>query len=198
MTSQNAADDLAYIRKIMDESRAFAEVGGNSFISWGLLTSAGMLATWGIATRRIPLPTDAIWVVWGVVLALGALASLSQGRKMARQSARHPSQAHIGAVWAALGISMVLLFFPGQFFGVIKASAVPAIAASMLAIGVMLTGQLARINWLRNLSLAWWLASAAMLAWPGIHTFLWYGLLILVLYVLPGFWLNRMLRNTAG
>jgi hypothetical protein len=126
------------------------------------------------------------------------MASIAQARKIQRQSARHPSQAHIGAVWAALGISMFLLFFPGQYFGVIKPVAIPAIAASMLATGVMLTGQLARIAWLRNLSAVWWLASAAMLAWPGVHAFLWYGLLTLVLYVWPGFVLNRMLKTSAG
>ena len=198
MANHDAADDLAFIRKIMDESRAFAEVGGKPFIRWGLLTSGGMLATWAIATRLLPTPINSIWLVWGLVLAAGAVMSVLQSKRTAQQAAHHPSQAHIGAVWAALGISMVLLFFPGQFFGVIKPLSIPAIAASMLAIGVFMTGQLAQITWLRNLSFAWWLASAAMLAWPGVHTFLWYGLLILALYVVPGLALNRMLKKPAG
>ncbi len=197
MTQQNAADDLAYIRQIMDESRAFAEVGGDSFILWGSVTSIGMFATWAIATKLLPLSTGMIWPVWAMVTAIGFIADAVIIRRRRRQLAKHPSQAHIGGVWAALGISMLLLFFPGQYFGVIKPLAIPSIAASMLAVGVFMTGQLARITWLRNLSAAWWLASATMLAWPGVHTFLWYGLLLLALYVVPGFALNRMIKQAA-
>ena len=45
MEESKAAEDLAFIRKIMDESSSFAEAGGDQFVVWGAVTGLGMLGS---------------------------------------------------------------------------------------------------------------------------------------------------------
>ncbi len=197
MEESKAAEDLAFIRKIMDESSAFAEAGGDQFVVWGTVTGLGMLGTWAIASRFLPGAGSTIWTLWVVALAAGFLLSYWRGRQQKRAPVTNSVNRRIGAVWFAVGMPMLLLFFVGQSFDVLRPQAIPATAAALLGTGIYLTGTLARINWLRNLAFVWWLASIALMRVHGATVFLVYALLVFTLYVLPGIKLMRMARRAG-
>jgi hypothetical protein len=192
-----AAEDLAFIRKIMDESRSFAEVGGDQFVVWGSVTGLAMLVTWGIAARYLPGTGNTIWALWFVALAVGFLLSYWRSRQQQRRPVSNSANRQIGAVWFAVGMPMLLLFFVGQSYELLRPQAIPATAAALLGTGVYLTGTLARIGWLRNLAFVWWVASIGLMLVHGATVFLVYGLLVLALYVLPGIKLSQMARRAG-
>ncbi|MDW8257817.1 MAG: hypothetical protein RML32_00065, partial [Gammaproteobacteria bacterium] len=68
MMTQDAAADLAYIRKIMEESRSFADVGGFSFVWWGSLVGLAALGTWFVLTGRFPGGGAAVGALWTVTV----------------------------------------------------------------------------------------------------------------------------------
>ena len=197
MEESKAAEDLAFIRKIMDESSAFAEAGGDQFVVWGTVTGLGMLGTWAIASRYLPGAGTTIWTLWVVALAAGFLLSYWRSRQQKKAPVTNSVNRRIGAVWFAVGMPMLLLFFVGQSFDVLRPQAIPATAAALLGTGIYLTGTLARINWLRNLAFVWWLASIALMRVHGATVFLVYAVLVFTLYVLPGIKLMRMARRAG-
>lgn len=197
MTETQAADDLAFIRKIMHESRSFAEVGGTHFIVWGTATGLGMLLTWAMVQRLVPGSAMAIYGTWFVVLFAATAVSMWHGRQEKKSLVAHPVNRQIGAVWFAIGMPMLLLFFVAQPYGLVKAFAIPTTAAALLGSGIYLTGSLAKINWLRNLAIVWWLASIGLMLVRGPAVFLCYAILIFALYVVPGIKLNQIARRAA-
>lgn len=198
MNESKAAEDLAFIRQIMDESSAFAAAGGDQFVVWGAVTGLGMLGTWAIASRLLPGTGGTIWTLWVITLAIGFLLSYWRSRQQRRGPVSHGVNRQIGAVWFAVGMPMLLLFFVGQSYDLVRPQAIPATAAALLGTGIYLTGTLARIGWLRNLAFAWWVASIALMVVRGAAVFLVYALLIFALYVLPGFKLNQMARRAGA
>jgi hypothetical protein len=198
MNQPTPAEDLAFIRKIMDESSSFAEAGGEQFVIWGGVTGAGMLITWAIASRWLPGSGQTIWAVWFVALAAGFLLSGWRSRRKSRAPVSSQVNRQIGAVWFALGMPMLLLFFVGQTYEVLRPMAIPATAAALLGTGIYLTGTLARIPWLRNLAFVWWVASIGLMIVRGPVVFLVYGVLVIALYVLPGLKLCQMARRAGA
>jgi hypothetical protein len=93
---------------------------------------------------------------------------------------------------------MLLLFFVGQNYEVLRPMAIPATAAALLGTGIYLTGTLARIPWLRNLAFVWWVASIGLMIVRGPVVFLVYGVLVIALYVLPGLKLCQMARRAGA
>lgn len=197
MNQEKAAEDLAFIRQIMDESRSFAEVGGIHFVIWGTVTGVAMLATWAIAIQILPGTAASIWGMWVVAMAVGFGLSFWRGRQERGAPVSHPVNRQIGIVWFAIGMPMLLLFFVGQSYELLRPQAIPATAAALLGTGVYLTGTLARIGWLRNLAFVWWVASIGLMLVHGATVFLVYGLLVLALYVLPGIKLSQMARRAG-
>jgi hypothetical protein len=198
MTQQQAAADLAYIRSILAESRAFAESCGPYFVIWGALTSLGMFGTWAIATRLIAVPGAWIWGLWVAVVIAGIGLSSLLEKRSAAAPVQHVVNRQIGHVWFAIGMANMLLFFAGQYFGIISATAIPSIAAVLLGVGVYLTGVFAKLNWMRNLCVAWWLAALLLMIWPGRTAFLIYAILCVAFFVAPGIKLQRLAQAARG
>ncbi|MDW8259384.1 MAG: hypothetical protein RML32_08070, partial [Gammaproteobacteria bacterium] len=107
---------------------------------------------------------------------------------------QYQSNRLIGLVWLAIGIVLTLCFFAALPVGTIQPIAVPGITAAVLGAGVFLTGALARIDWLHNLAVVWWLAALVMLLRPGVYTWLLSSALSIALYALPGVKLMQMAR----
>ena len=196
MTTSQAQQDLAFIRQIMDESRTFATVGGNHFIIWGSVLGLALFGTWGVASGHLSLPVGPIWLV---CIGSGWALTYRFIRQQKVQAATlHPSARLIGGSWRALGIAMTLTFFLGTYRGSISIAAIPGLAAAFTGAGIYINGMLARIPWLRNLAYLWWASAAAMLIWTGAGTYALMAALMIALYVIPGFVLNRMARRAAA
>ncbi len=195
MTSK-AEQDLSYIREIIDESRSFASFAGDYYILWGVVAGVALLGNFAFAVGSLPWPP---FYIWAICVAVGwAGTALLARRDRARDLAIHPSGRLIMLSWVGVGIAMAIALFAGSWSGSIRPPAIPGLAAVFIGLGMGLNGVLARIGWLRNLAVVWWLAALPMLLRPGGYTLLVFAVLVIALHVLPGIALNAMARRARG
>lgn len=192
MTTDDARADLAYIRQLMADTRQAAYVSGGYFIVWGIVIGLGLIGSWFTATGAWTLSP---MLYWAVCLALGGIGTFFLVRAELREPVEAPAGRLIGMVWMSMGISMLIIFFIGVGSGNLAGHHMSPLSSALVGGAVFMTGTLAGINWLRNLSLGWWAGAAVMFAWPGLYTLLLMGVMLFALYVVPGLILIRMKRR---
>lgn len=195
MTTNDPRADLAYIRQLMEDTRRATYVSGGYFIVWGIAIGLGLLLTWLQLTGHMPMMP---MVSWTGCLVLGGIGTLFLIREEMNQPVQTPAGRLIGMVWMSIGISMLIIFFVGVGSGVMPGSLMTPVSSTLVGAAVFLTGTLASLNWVRNLALGWWLGAAAMFAWPGLHVLLLMGVMLFVLYVIPGVILIRQKQTTRS
>lgn len=191
MAPEDPRADLAYIRQVMEDTRRAAYVSGGYFIVWGIVIGLGLVGSWLTATgawQVSPL------LYWAVCLALGGAGTFLLVRAEMREPVCAPAGRLIGMVWASMGISMLIIFFIGVGSGTLGGQHMSALSSALVGGAVFMTGTLAGLPWLRNLSIGWWAGSAVMFAWPGLYVLLLMGVMLFALYVIPGVILIRMKR----
>ncbi|MDX1442490.1 MAG: hypothetical protein R3270_01800 [Gammaproteobacteria bacterium] len=195
MQDNRAHEDLATIRELMVETRQAAYHGGAYFIVWGLAIGLGLLATWLFVSGAVPMPASGratMLVTWALAIGLGGLAMWWWPiRREQRAPVRSAGGRLIGLNWMAVGTSLMIVFFIGVGFGSLPGYLMNPVSALFIGIGIFMTGVLAGIGWIRNLAFGWWLGGAVMLAYPGLWNLWFMGLLLLLLYMLPGVLLAR-------
>lgn len=188
-------DDLAYIRKIMEETRKTVVLNGTGFIVWGLLLLLGLLGNWVLATADEP--GWSIYSLWGAVVVVGWTFSLLHFRHKGKaRRASNPAGRLMGGVWLSCSIAMVLMVFVGIPAGIVAPEATAGLCAAVVGIGVFLSGTLMGTPWVRNLAFGWWIGSAAAFIFRGALPILIFASLIVVLYLIPGIILNLQLRRS--
>ena len=192
MTLEEARADLAYIRRLMEDTRRATYVSGGYFIVWGLAIGAGLLATWLAVTGRWPWP---LFWTWTACVAAGGAGTAWLVHQELHEPVETPARRLIGMVWMSMGIGMMVMFFIGVGSGNLDGAHMPALSSVLVGGAFFMTGVLAGLPWLRNLSLGWWGGAAVMLAWPGMHVLWINGLMMLALYMVPGIVLLRQKRH---
>ncbi|HET6630950.1 MAG TPA: hypothetical protein VFG91_14350 [Woeseiaceae bacterium] len=192
MTEDDARADLAYIRRLLEDTRHVTCVSGGYFVVWGVATLLGLLMTWGWLAGNWTL---APLVAWSGCFVLGAAATFLLVRRESRAPARRFGGTLIGAVWLSMSIAMLIILFIGVGSGNLDGRNMSALASTLVGGAVFMTGTLAGMAWLRNLAFAWWAGASVMFAWPGGYVLPLTGLMVLALYVVPGLFLIRMRRR---
>ena len=192
MTGNDARADLAYIRRLLEDTRHVTCVSGGYFVVWGVVTLLGLAMTWGWLAGHW---TTSPLVAWGGSLLLGAAGTFLLVRRERREPAQGLGGTLIGAVWLSMSVAMLIILFIGVGSGSLEGRHMSALASTLVGGAVFMTGTLAGMGWLRNLAFAWWAGAAAMFAWPGEYVLPLMGLMVLSLYVVPGLLLIRLRRR---
>lgn len=193
--ANSAAQDLAYIRRIMEEARHEMAERGEGFIIWGFVVLLGLLGTWLIPMHY---PGWALGIFWPALVIVGWIAT------WARLSRHNPGSMNswagklCGAAWLACTIAMLLIFCAGIPAGVIPPEAIFGIVAAVVGIGVFLNGILVQLRWFRNLAFCWWAGAVAEFIWHGPLSILIMAILIIAFYLIPGFILNAQARKLSA
>jgi hypothetical protein len=188
MTQQNALDDLAYIRNVMEQTRRYTAAKGVYFVVWGVAVSVSMLLTWLQIERVIG---GSQWAVWTPTVLIAWGLTLYFSWKEQREGVA-PYHAHlIGMNWTAVGVAMMCVFFIGVSRGTVHYSAISGLSALLVGIGIFNSGHLSGLRWLAGVGVLWLANGAAMLAWPGQHTLPWMAVLLLIGQIVPGLVLMR-------
>lgn len=183
MTVEDAHAELAYIRRLMEDTRQAAYVSGGYFIVWGIVIGLGLIASWMGLIGVLPVSE---FVSWTACLLMGGIGTGWLVRQEMREPVEAPAGRLIGMVWMSMGITMLIIFFIGVGSGTLHGSLMSPISSALVGSAVFLTGTLAGINWLRNLAFGWWAGAAVMFAWPGMYMLLLMGLMLFAFYVIPG------------
>ncbi len=178
-------EELAAIRRMMDEAQRSIEDNGKYFVTWGALTIVGLVATYITVTRDAPLRT--LWIAWAMLVALGWLLGAWWGRRdRARAPARTIASTMVADNWSAMGLALTLLVFAGAASGTISPRAVPGVVCALIGSGTFASASVYRQPPLRAMALGWWAGAAVMLLRPGVYTILLMAAMVLVLFVVPG------------
>jgi hypothetical protein len=193
---RQAEQDLAMIRRIVEESRRDVVDRGKHFLIWGPLSAIGLIATHLSvvgATRLNPT-----WA-WLAVLAVGWATSLVVGWRDGRRARVVTlGRRMLSGIWIAAGVTLTLLGLVGMFGGAYDHHALPGLLSAVVAAPVLLTALLIRERWLGAVAVGWWLGAAVMLVAPGLYTLLVMAVMSLLLMAVPGAVLYVRSQRSAG
>lgn len=188
--------DLAMIRQLMEESQRTVDENGKHFLLWGALGTVGLVATWLFVVGRMTL--DPRWL-WAVILGVGWVGSFWLGvQSGARARVRTAGRRVIAAVWVSCGVTMTLIAGAAMLGRVVALPSLSGLIASVMALGLAMTGVLTGLRWLLGVGVAWWIGAGVMLFVPGPYTLLLLAGMALVLEVVPGLVLYARARERAG
>ena len=191
-----AREDLAAIRRLMEDGQRVVNSAGPHFVAWGLLTSAALAATYLLAERG---ETRLITWTWAVAVGLGWLASLAltfaEGR---RERVRCATGRILGGMWTGTGVSLMLLGFAAPAGGGLSTDAITGVLAAVMGGGFLATGLLVGSRWMQAAALGWWAGALYMLLAPGRSGLLVTAALVLLLQTLPGIWLTLQARRAVA
>ncbi|HEX2079091.1 MAG TPA: hypothetical protein VHG08_15310 [Longimicrobium sp.] len=191
-----AREDLAVIRRLMEDGHRVVNTAGPHFVAWGVLTSAALIATYVLGGRGETRPITWAWIA---AVGLGWLASLAltlaEGR---RERVRSATGRILGGLWTGTGVTLMLLGFAGPAGGGVRPDAITAVLAAVLGSGFFATGLLLGSRWMQAAACGWWGGALFMLLRPGAHGLLVTAGLVLVLQTLPGAWLMLRARRAVA
>lgn len=196
-TDPSAADDLAYIRRVMEQTRRSVALHGDGFIVWGCLVFAGLLGN--LIFHFIRPPGWAWLVLWAAVFVAGWIATPLLVRRRRRKAAASGHAGKLlGHIWLACSIAMIIMVFAGMPSGMIAPAGISGVISAIVGTGVLLTGTIMGSSWVRWVALGWWLAAIAQFFLPSLWPMLVMMLAIVVLMVVPGCILNRQANRLAN
>jgi hypothetical protein len=199
MTANAPAEDLAYIRRLMEQTHVATVAQGHYFVAWGVLVGLALIGTWLLVRGVIDTPWYAIWAP---AIALGWIyVAWAVRRQMRVQRACSTLGRLIGFGWMACGIAMTLTFFVAAPLGAISVTAIPGLVGAFMGIGVLLTGLVAGIGWLVLVAVGWWLGAVLMWMFQGSDALAILTACVVLLQIVPGLLLtarSRRLQKAAA
>lgn len=151
-SAQDLKDRLALIEIMLAEGRQTTESWGSIFVLWGVAFYAAMAwAAWR------PRP----WV-WPVTMVLAAAVTLVLASIKAGRQAKTALGRSIVSVWAALGVSMFVIFVPLGMTGRLgDARVFIAVASAMLGMASATSALILRWKVQFGCAVTWWAAAVA-------------------------------------
>lgn len=192
------AEDLAVIRRLMEQNRGVIHGAAAHYLLWGALITAGLLATWASVQGRIGI--DVTWI-WPVTIGAGWLASMWIGYRQDRSApVNTPAGRVMTAIWIGAGVAMTLVGFVGLYSGALGPSAMMAAISALMGAAYFATGALHESVWPRLVAGGWWAGSVAIFLWPGVHATLVMAGLMVLFHLVPGLvvYRSRLTASAAG
>ena len=184
MTELNAQQELAFIKKVMEDSRRIICDDGKSFIFWGILIAFGMLITylkiagdWGVNLG---------WF-WPALIALGWIVTIIveiRGEK--KRSSKTFAAKILGSVWISCGIAMTILGFVGSITNAYDGVFISPIISVILGIGYLISGVINGKKWVSLLAIGWWSGALLMFYLQNLETLLIMTGMMIFLQTIPG------------
>ena len=171
--------DLAYIREILERTRASVVVDTLPLMAWGALTVLG-----SILSTMVPR-FDSVWT-WVVLMGAGWIYAATRFISVSNRSrVASLAQSGIYAIWFSAYLSMTLIGFGGYSAGIIPASAISFIDAVLFGLAFFSTGVLLGSRGALLTAGAWWLVACVIAILPGAWKMPLFGCAVAALVVLP-------------
>lgn len=192
---RSAREDLAMIRRLMEQSRRTVEQAAPHFVIWGVLITVALLATFANAMGAFRV--DELWI-WVGAVGTGWVASLALGARAARHgSVKGPGGRIMAAIWIGVGVALTLMGFvgaPTRAFG--EAGGLFGAMAAAIGAACWASAAVQESRAFRLAAAGWWIGAAAMFVWPGLISLLIMAGLMVLLHLAPGLWI--LVRSRAA
>jgi hypothetical protein len=196
MDQQNALEEIAMIKKVIEESREFTFNIGKNIILWGLLMSAAIFASYrAIAAGN---PGVSLWI-WVIAIGTGWIISIVWSIR-GRSINWNLGVKIISNVWTSCGIAMTILGFAGITSGAIQEWAIAPVIATIMGTAFAGTAFAHKLGWVMYLGVAWWLGALLMFLVKSYQTLPIFGIMMILFMVVPGIvfqiqWKKRLLSS---
>lgn len=164
MVEEQAREDIAFIRRAIEEGSAYATARSQDMLVWGVAVAIGYLGVYAFVRGWSPIAPGALWVV---CLGLPWLFSL---RRVARRFGDRRAAAHgpmaqaLAMLWLGCGIFLTTLAIAAIVTGEGRNGWCDSVVAGVMGIAFFASATLARLPWLRGIAVAWWLGELALFA----------------------------------
>ena len=166
MIDDQVRQDIAFIRRAVEEGGAYATAYGPDMLVWGVAVAIGYLATYAFIRGWSPIAPGGIWPV---CLGFGWLYSL---RPLLRRivagsepfSTRGPMARALAMLWLGCSMFMTILAIAVLTSGDRNLGWCEAVIAGVLGIGFFGSASLTNLPWLHWVAIAWWIGEIAFFA----------------------------------
>jgi hypothetical protein len=184
MNKKQAYDELAFIKKVMEDSQRASIDNGKIFILLSLLAILGVALK--LFNDFIGLKINSLYV-FIPLMAMGITCSfLSKNRMNAKMGGKTYASKIMDGIWVAFVISTSILCFVGSAAGGIQPMAVIPVIAVLFGINQYISGLLINFRWFSSVAYGWWISSICMFLWPGEHSVIFLGILLILFQFIPG------------
>lgn len=191
-------EDLAYLKTLAEEGRGAPVLAGPYMALGGGLFGSVSLVQYGILTRALPLPPQALgwlWLAGGLAFAL-ALPLLNRRTRNQPGGASTLNET-IGVVWTHSGLVIWVMFVALTVYGFRMSdwsafNLFPSVILALYGLCWMAAAHIGRTPWLRAIGLGGFAAAvglAAVAGGPGL--WLAYAAALFALGLVPGLVLMR-------
>jgi len=198
MNEDAAREDIAFIRRNIEQGREAAGTWSADILVWGVAIAAAYVGTYarirGLWTVNPP------WL-WVACIALPWLYSLRRVwlrvAGVRSSLACSPVATTLWSLWLGCGITLSILGLTAIAVGARNDWWMSPVVAGVVGLCFFVSSSLCNLAWMRWVAVAWWAGSLALVVWRGAESLLLMAALMLVLFALPGIVLMRR-RSLAG
>ncbi len=196
MNDSQVLEDLAYLKRVVQDSRRVVVDNGVQLLSWGILIVFGMIATYAYVHLGLNLPETWMWIIligigWGLSIWLGWI-------KMKRSHAITFIQKVLSSIWIGLGVTMTIIGFLGPVTGAISPWATVPLLSLILGSGFLATGTVHQERLLILAAVGWWAGGLITMFWPGDYTLLLFAGMMILFQIVPGIFVYRKWKKQMG
>ena len=200
MDEDAAREDIAFIRRTIEQGRRIAGAWSPDMLVWGIAIALGYFGTY--ARVRGYWTTDPNWLWLACILLPWAYSLRRVPRRLFSRAPDAPGARSLASplamLWFACGIFLTLLGLAVIVSGERNAWWINPAAAGVMGIGFFVSSFLSNVVWLRWVGVAWWAGElAAFMLRQRAEGLLLAGVLMLALLALPGLILMRGRRACA-
>ncbi len=192
MTDETIRDDIAFIRRTLEQGRIYARGRSPDFLVWGIAVACGYIGTYAFVRRWSSIDPDWLWPICLGIPWLYSLRRVFAGLRGRDPVRRAPMAQAMGMLWLACGVFLTTLAFGAGWFGVIRQAWFDATVAGVLGVGFFASASLCNFSWMRAVAVCWWAGEIVLFA---LHSrseqLLVAAALMLALLAGPGFFVLR-------
>jgi hypothetical protein len=200
MNEDAVRDDIAFIRRTMEQGRRVVGAWSPDVLVWGIAIAIGYFGTY--ARVRGYWTIDPHWLWLACIVLPWAYTLRRLVARLVAVEADAPAERRLASPlviqWLACGIFLTILGLATIFSGDRDPWWINPVVAGVMGIGFFVSSFLSNVVWLRWVGIAWWVGEVALFALrQRPEGLLLAGALMLVLFAVPGFVLMRGRRECA-
>jgi hypothetical protein len=196
MTDDAVRDEIAFIRRAIEEGRGYATQWSSDILVWGVLVAAAALGNY--ATIRAWWAIEPRWL-WAACVALGWIYCLRRSLSRLLPGSPKPSVVRpmvraLQMLWVGCGIFLTTLYAACSYTDDLlrQGGWFAAVCAGVMGIGFFTSASLANLAWMRWVAVGWWVGEIAIYALRHqVEVLPLMAVLWLLLLALPGLVLLR-------
>ena len=164
MIEDQARENIAFIRRAIEEGSAYATASSPVMLVWGVAVAVGYLGTWGFIRGWSPVGPGALWAACMGLPWLFSLRRMAIGPAGGRLSHPGPMAQALRMLWLGCAVVLTTLAVAAMWTGDDRSGWFNAVFAGVMGIGFFASAGLTRLPWLRWVGIAWWLGELALIA----------------------------------